>query len=60
MGSLNFWRPQVQDYRGQRLFISGIDWRALLIWTVIIVSFCLLFELGTHILPSRIAAMIMR
>ena len=50
----------VHDFRGQRLFVSSIDWRVLLIWTVVIVAFCLLFRLGTHTLPSQIAAVILR
>ncbi len=50
----------MQGFRGQRLFTSGADWRALLIWTVVIVAFCLLFQLCTHVLPSRIAAVILR
>ena len=50
----------VEDFRGQRLFASSVNWRALLIWMVIIVSFCLLFQLCTHALPSRIAAVILR
>jgi hypothetical protein len=50
----------VQDFRGQRLFASSVHSRALLIWTVVIVAFCLLFHLGNHTLPSRIAAVILR
>jgi hypothetical protein len=50
----------VQDYRDQGLSTDGIDWHALFIWSVLIVAFCFIFQLCTHILPSRIAAMIMR
>ena len=49
----------MQYFRGQRLFAGSVDWRALIIWTVVIVAFCLLFRLGTHTLPSRIAAVIL-
>jgi len=50
----------VQKYRDQGLSANGVDWRALFIWTVFIIAFCLIFQLCTHVLPSRIAAMIMR
>ena len=51
----------VQGFRDQRLFASSsIDWHTLLIWTVVVVAFCLLFRLGTYTLPSGIAAVILR
>ena len=49
----------VQDFQGESVSTSGVNWRALLIWTAVIVAFCLLFQLGTHSLPSRIAAVIL-
>ena len=51
---------QCMIFEAKDYFKSGVDWRALCIWTVVIVVFCLLFHVGTHILPSRIAAMILR
>jgi hypothetical protein len=53
------WRPHVQGYQDQRLSTNGIDWRAMLLWAVIIVSFCALFQLCTHVLPDRIATIIL-
>jgi len=50
----------VQDNPVQGLFTCGANWRAVLIWTVVIVAFCLLFDFGTHTLPSRIAAVVLR
>jgi hypothetical protein len=50
----------VQGYQGRKSSANCIDWRALLVWTVIVVSFCVLFQLGTHALPHRIATLIVR
>src|SRR5579863_231562 len=58
--SESFGGRTVQGFRGQRLFAGIVDWRSLLIWTLVIVAFCLLFRFGTHTLPSRIAAVILR
>lgn len=32
----------MQDYQAQRLLSYGLDWRALLVWTLIIAAFSLL------------------
>ncbi|MFZ2067294.1 MAG: hypothetical protein WAV27_15040 [Xanthobacteraceae bacterium] len=32
----------MQDYQAQRLLNYGLDWRALLVWTLIVAGFSLL------------------
>ena len=39
----------MQDYQAQRLLNYGLDWRALLIWTVIVAAFSV-FSLASIVL----------
>jgi hypothetical protein len=41
----------MQDYHAQRLLTYGVDWRALLSWTLIILTFSLLSLASVVLLP---------
>jgi hypothetical protein len=41
----------MQEYQPQRLLTYGVDWRALLSWTIIIVAFSLLSLASVVLLP---------
>jgi hypothetical protein len=43
--------PRMQEYEAQRLLTYGVDWRALLSWTIIIVAFSLLSLASVVLLP---------
>lgn len=41
----------MQEYQAQRLLSYGVDWRALLSWTIIIVAFSLLSLASVVLIP---------
>jgi hypothetical protein len=41
----------MQEYQAQRLLTYGVDWRALLSWTLIILAFSLLSLASVVLLP---------